>query len=219
MSLRTALLSPDGAVHPGGAIDDRVCDCCPTDAVSNARGEVVVVYRDRSPEEVRDIWLTRFSRQGWSRPVPVHRDGWIIAGCPVNGPAIAGAGDLMLVAWFTGVDEHGEVRAALSTNGSRSFQAPVRVDGGNPLGRVDVVALSGGGFLVSWMEQVEAGAEIRARRVGADGTMNRGQTVAAVSGERSTGFPKLAGLGEDLFLAWTDPAESGGIRMVRLRAD
>ena len=44
-------------------IDARVCDCCQTDAV-NAGNTAVLVYRDRSDDETRDIYATRLDSQG-----------------------------------------------------------------------------------------------------------------------------------------------------------
>ena len=47
----------------------------------------VAVYRDRSPEEIRDISVVRLVDGVWTEPAPVHADNWMIEGCPVNGPA------------------------------------------------------------------------------------------------------------------------------------
>ena len=41
-------LVPDGSVSPDRPIDERVCDCCPTDALRAGDGAIIVVYRDRS---------------------------------------------------------------------------------------------------------------------------------------------------------------------------
>ncbi len=54
MMLRFALFDNDGLLYNEQAFDNRVCDCCQTSAVRTKNG-AVVVYRDRSEEEVRDI--------------------------------------------------------------------------------------------------------------------------------------------------------------------
>ena len=60
MSLRGAVLAAGGA-RAGSEIDGRVCDCCQTD-LAQARDALLVVYRDRSADEVRDIQLARLER-------------------------------------------------------------------------------------------------------------------------------------------------------------
>ena len=52
----------------------------------------VPVYRDRTEAEIRDIAIVRLVDGIWSDPALVSADGWEIAGCPVNGPAIDSAG-------------------------------------------------------------------------------------------------------------------------------
>ena len=50
-------------------VDDSVCDCCQTDVAISASGPVAV-YRNRTAEEIRDIYITRLvdSRLGGRRP-------------------------------------------------------------------------------------------------------------------------------------------------------
>src|SRR5699024_4896904 len=54
MSLRAALF--DGAMEPvlESTLDTRVCDCCQTDVAVTAKGPLLV-YRGRSPDEIRDV--------------------------------------------------------------------------------------------------------------------------------------------------------------------
>jgi len=107
MTLRTAQITASGIIEGETLLDPRVCDCCPTATVLCPDGSVLVAYRDRSEEEVRDIAVTRYKGGAWSTPRVVHRDEWKIAGCPVNGPALAVSDSLVALAWFTmagGVD-------------------------------------------------------------------------------------------------------------------
>jgi hypothetical protein len=100
MALVHSTLDRNGRLGPETVLDDRVCDCCQTD-MARADGAVVVVYRDRSQEEVRDMSVVRFAGGHWSAPRPLAHDGWQIDGCPVNGPAITASGGAVAVAWFT----------------------------------------------------------------------------------------------------------------------
>ena len=48
-------------------------------------------------EEVRDIYVTRNINDGWESPVSVHDDGWVIYGCPVNGPKVVSSSNNIAV--------------------------------------------------------------------------------------------------------------------------
>lgn len=214
MTIRAALLDADGRLHEEAVLDARTCDCCQTAAVRTPSG-AVVAYRDRSETEVRDISVVRYHDGRWSEPVPVHRDGWQIAGCPVNGPALDAAGEAVVLAWFTAAGDVPHVRVAFSADEGERWSPPVDVDEGAPLGRVDVVRLPDGSAVVSWMEQVDGRAEIRLRRVAPDGTPSPSQAVATTAAARSSGFPRLARTETHLFVAWTEAGEAPVVRVMR----
>ena len=211
MTLRTALLD-QGAPKSGELVDDRVCDCCQTDAALAAAGPVIA-FRDRAADEVRDIYVVRRTSAGWSKPVLVGADDWKIPGCPVNGPAVAAAGKLVTVAWFTGAPPGPRVQLAVSNDGGATFGKPVLIDTGKPLGRVDL-ALDGTDAIVSWMSLVGDNAVIRLRRVSAKGKVGIPMAVAATSAARGSGFPRLAVLGGRLYVAWVEEGDQG--RRVRM---
>src|SRR3546814_12785264 len=77
---------------------------------------------------------------GCGRRVPdVPAENWKIAGCPVNGPAIAAAGNDAVVAWYSAANDVPKVQVARSTDAGDSFAAPVVVDEGEAVqGRPDV---------------------------------------------------------------------------------
>jgi hypothetical protein len=216
MHLMAAPLGPDGAAGAEVLLDARVCDCCQTAAVRTSRG-VLVAYRDRSADETRDHTLVRFEDGRWTEPYEMARDGWQISGCPVNGPALAAAGERVAVAWFTMRGGQPLVQAALSQDGGARFGPPVRIAEGNALGRVDIVMLPRGDALVVWME-TGAGtrAEIRARRLATTGNPDAPFTVAATTADRASGFPHVALSGNELWFAWTDTGPPRRVRTARL---
>ena len=91
-AMETALYSraigAEGPIGPEVAVDVRVCDCCQTDVATTEDGPVLV-YRDRSPEEIRDIRVARLEDGRWTPGPLVHEDGWETGACPINGPAVA----------------------------------------------------------------------------------------------------------------------------------
>lgn len=216
MELRTARLS--GPTIERGAetvVDDRVCECCPLDAVTTATGPVVV-YRDRSAEEIRNIRLVRKIGETWSAPITVHDDGWKIPGCPVNGPAVAAAGDRLAVAWFTAPDETPMVRLAFSEDGGATFAAPFDVDIAAPTGRVGLI-LDAGDAVVSWLAADEEGASLQVQRYAPSGPLGPPIQVATTTSSRRSGFPRIATDGTHLFLAWVEVPTEGPQRLRLMR--
>ncbi|HEX9207300.1 MAG TPA: sialidase family protein [Steroidobacteraceae bacterium] len=209
MTLRGAQLSPQGAVL-GAQIDDRVCDCCQTD-VAAVRDGLLVVYRDRSADEVRDIHAARYVGGTWSASIPVHADGWRIEACPVNGPAVAARGDDVAVAWFTAPDQS-RVRLAFSNDGGRSFAQPLEVAAGRVVGRVDVVLLDAGRAVVSWLAETGGGAAIRAQPYTVHGPAGPAVDIATTAVARSSGFPQMLAVDDGLLFAWTESAATPTVR-------
>lgn len=221
MALRFRVAGPTGEPRgPSVALDPRACDCCQTD-IARTAGGLLVVYRDRSQDEIRDISAIRFDGSSWSDPAPVHQDGWEIGGCPVNGPAVSASGDDAVVAWFTAAADVPRVRVAFTADGGRTFAPPVEVDEGNPAGRVDVELLDDGSALVAWLERAggegEEDARILVRRVAPDGAGGPSAEVTTSSASRASGFPQLVRDGSDgVIVAWTDVAAER-VRVARAR--
>lgn len=202
MTLRYRSAAGPTSAGPETVVDGRICDCCQTGSARTTDGWVVV-YRDRSEDEIRDIYAARLVDGEWTEGRPVHRDGWHIEGCPVNGPAVAAEGDRVAVGWFTGAADQPRVHLAFSEDQGITFGEPVRIDGGDPVGRVDVV-MDGDGARISWIETVGASAELRMRRVTAAGVAEPPVVVSTVSGARAAGFPQMVRHRGDLVFAWTD---------------
>jgi hypothetical protein len=174
----------------------------------------VVVYRDRSPDEVRDIAILRRVDGKWTQPALVHADDWHIEGCPVNGPSVVANGEQVAVAWFTGARDTARVNVAFSSDAGATFSAPVRVDDGNPAGRVDVEFDANGRALVTWLERVgDERAEVRLRSVSPDGASSDAIVVASSAAARSSGFPRMVRSGDELVFAWTQPGDTARVRM------
>lgn len=216
MTLRSAQVAADG-VTDEHLLDARICDCCQTDAARTGDG-TIVVYRDRSAQEIRDIAAVRKVGGVWSEPVIVHDDGWHIDGCPVNGPAVAADDDRVAVAWYTAAGDSARVLLTFSRDGGVTFGEPVRVDAGDPAGRVDVVMLDDGRALVSWIESRGDGGELLVRVIGDGGAAaERGEaiTVASLPASRASGFPRMARSGSNVVLAWHD-VDGAQVRVARL---
>jgi len=209
MTLRTAVITD--RVVQGTMLDDRVCECCNTDAVLTDAGPIIF-YRDRGHDEVRDISFVRYDGMEWSLPQPVHIDGWEIAGCPVNGPAADARGSAVVVVWYTAAASRPLIRAAFSRDAGATFEPPIILDDGQPLGRVDVALDPDGSAIACWLDGGAGFGTLVARRFGPDGRAGPKVSVAASSSRRSGGFARLARVADDLLLVWMEDRPTLRIR-------
>ena len=215
MSVRGAVYDQKGKQMSEGPVDLRVCECCPTAAAVTADGPIVA-YRDRSPTEIRDIYVSRLVAGKWSEPAPVHRDNWQIAACPVNGPALSAKGKTVALAWFTAKGDEGHTYVAFSADSGKSFGKPIQLDDDSALGRVDVALLDDESAAATWIEFADGKAQFRMRRISASGERSPAVTVAGLSANRASGYPRMAQSGAELIFAWTESGTPTKISTARL---
>jgi hypothetical protein len=201
---------------PETAIDVRVCECCQTTAVMTADGPVVA-FRDRSPREVRDINVSRLEADTWTQPRPLHVDGWQIEACPVNGPALSARGSTVAAAWFAAPNDMGHAFAAFSSDAGRSWGEPIRLDDDTSLGHVDIELLDDGSAVASWVEFTGERAQLRIREVKPSGERTQPVSIAGTGDGYVSGYPRLARVGSELMLAWTESA-GGNVTAQQVKA-
>ena len=204
MTIRAAKIAEDATLGEEMILDERVCDCCQTALVTGDNQEVMVVYRDRSQEEIRDISVVSMTDQkDWTVPISVGVDGWKIAGCPVNGPAIDSYKGHSAVAWFSAPNEEAQVKVAFAQGYQGQFGPAIRMDSGNATGRVNVVMLNETEAAVLWMEPQGEKELLRLQKVSDSGQKGKMVTIAETSADRASGFPQLARVHDRLFVAYT----------------
>ncbi len=211
MTLRYAAIDAEGRLSDETQLDDRVCECCQTSAALTSQG-AIAVYRDRSDKEIRDIHFVTNQQGNWSVPRPVHSDNWEIRGCPVNGPSVSAEGRRVVVAWYTSANDSPRVKAAFSNDAGATFGQPIQVDDGETLGRVDVLLLPDGSALVCWLSGTAEGGAIKVRRVQADGSLGTPAVLAKTDISRSSGFPRMARLGDEVHFVWTEFGKPSYVR-------
>lgn len=202
MTIRAAEVSSEGVVTNDMLLDAKTCDCCQTTAAITTNGPIVL-YRDRTDEEIRDIAITRRVNGQWTTPEFVHEDGWEIKGCPVNGPTVDAIGSSVAVAWFTAVNGEPQVKVAFSDNAGANFATPILISDRKPLGRVDIVLLDGNNAIVSWMETAAGTTYLKAMKINKTSTMSAPITISTLDASRKTGFPQMELVEDNLYFAWT----------------
>jgi hypothetical protein len=210
MSLRSAVLGRAG-LSEESEIDAMVCSCCGTDLARLADGSHVAVYRDRDEAEIRDVAIARVDAKGWQLEGLVHQDGWRTPACPVNGPALATHGSTALIAWTTQID--GERMAVRIRNYARAEPMQTLEEGPGVLGRVDVARI-GQYWLVSWLGGAKAGQSVLRVALLDAGMQERARRdIASIAPGRNTGFPRLAGQGQQAVLVWTEVIDASAERV------
>lgn len=207
MTLRSAVINIDGSLREEMELDPRVCDCCQTGGAMTASGPVIV-FRDRSENEIRDISFVNRQSNTWSSAQSVSNDNWKIEGCPVNGPRMASLGNTSALAWFTAANDEAQVKLAFSGT-MNSFGEPLVIDDDAPLGRVDVVMLDQETAVVSWLDNVDK-PSIRYRLVEVNGEMEASKVLSSTSESRSSGFPQMEIFDGTIYFAWTDQNQEAG---------
>lgn len=205
MSVQFATFGRDWRQTSELPVDLRVCECCPTSAAVTSEGPIVA-YRNRSEDEVRDIFISRLDHGKWTEPRAIHTDAWKIAACPVNGPMLSARGRDVAIAWFTAQGDQPRALVAFSRDAGRTFGSPIRLDDAGSLGRVDVELMADGSVAASWIEFAEERAQFRVRRVEPSGRKSSAIVVSDLAGGRASGYPRIASSGNEIVFAWTESA-------------
>ncbi len=203
MTLRGAEISHSGQLISEHELDTSVCDCCNTSLVSTNNG-LIAVYRNRTENEIRDIYIKRFINGEWEQEEAVYSDDWNIAACPVNGGMIDSKGALTAVAWFSGADDKSTVKLAFSEDNGNTFSSPIIVDASVNLGRVDVLINDDNSAWVSWITREEDSAYLNVHLISTEGEVLLDYQVSEIDPARRSGFPQITRLDKGVLLAWTE---------------
>jgi hypothetical protein len=214
MTLRAGIFDKSGANVSEWELDHRVCDCCQTSSAMTENGPIIV-YRDRSQQEVRDIYATRLVDGAWTLPQAIYNDNWQIAGCPVNGPSVAAMNKRVAVAWFNAKDDVPKIQLVLSTDSGLSFSEPIVVESPNTNGRIDTTILDSGNIIVSWMDTAGE-AKIMLSRYDINGELLSTTEVAGSSPSRRSGFPIIEAVGNSVYVTWTDIDATPQVKVARI---
>jgi hypothetical protein len=202
MTIRFAEITQNGDIINENELDGATCDCCQTSIAMTGLGPIVV-YRDRSDKEVRDIYTARNLNGIWEEPKLLHDDGWVINGCPVNGPKAVSNSSNLAIAWFTVVNNKPEVKVSFSNNNGESFGKPIALNDSDAIGRVDVAFLNNSEIIVSYMEFDNSGTYLRIKKISTAGEVSKPITISKIDGGRGSGVPQLEILNNDIFIVWT----------------
>ncbi|MEQ9310469.1 MAG: hypothetical protein RLN90_13525 [Balneolaceae bacterium] len=217
MTLRGAELSTNGETLSETELDASACECCNT-SLAKTKSGLIAAYRNRTENEIRDIYITKNINGSWDEPKSVYDDHWEIAACPVNGPSIDAINDLVSVVWFTGANNKAAVKLSFSLDEGNTFLPPIIVDSTSALGRVDIIAKDENSSWISWMSRNDDSAELNLKLISIEGETLEEHVITILDSSRKSGFPQITRINEGVLIAWTNISESGNsIQTVILR--
>lgn len=203
MTLRSAVIDQSGDITDRKLLDASVCDCCQTSMTLTEQGPFIA-YRNRTSEEIRDIYFSRYQSGEWTDPEPIYQDNWKIGACPVNGPRVAARDSVVAVAWFTGADGKETVKTAVSTDYGATFKEPIVVNQSGTSGRVDVAIGESGLLYISDLVKEGDNYYLNLNEVNYRDETVKSRNITEMSGSRRSGFPQMELIDGTLFFAWTD---------------
>ena len=213
MMLRTAILDGN-KIKSENMLDDDVCTCCPTGAIQLPSGSAVV-YRDRLPQEIRDISLVHLKNDGWSKPSRIQKDNWVMPGCPVNGPSIATNGNIIAVSRFTVIKNKAKIILKLFKDGQVKSGKEIILDENVPVGRCVTVCSKDSVYNI-WIGVDKNQSVLRMAEVSLFGKIKRKMTLVPIDEDRSSGMPRAIFSNNYLWVSWTG---SNQVRLGRLKAN
>ena len=186
----------------------------PTAAIQLPSGSAVV-YRDRLPQEIRDISLVHLKNDAWSKPSRIQKDNWVMPGCPVNGPSIATNGNIIAVSRFTVIKNKAKIILKLFKDGQVKSGKEIILDENVPVGRCVTVCSKDSVYNI-WIGVDKNQSVLRMAEVSLFGKIKRKMTLVPIDEDRSSGMPRAIFINNYLWVSWTD---SNQVRLGRLRAN
>ena len=203
MSLRSGSIDSNSKLNNTQNIDGLVCECCQTDITVTDRGPIGV-YRDRSEEEYRDIYITKLENESWTEGKPLHLDNWKINGCPVNGPVIAGNNNEITVAWYTRSGGKSNIKIAKSFDYGETFNEPLLIGTNETVGHISMTTDNKRNTWLLWQKTAKKGlVELVLTKIEPDSNQIMHKIIEEAGKSPRFSFPQIARNGETIILAYT----------------
>lgn len=207
-------------------VDRSVCECCPLGLTSFPDGTVLLAYRGRSKDDMRDILVASYLEDRWDPRIANTHDQWKPPQCPIHGARIASDGPRVGKAWFTAANDDPRVLVATSPDAGGIYTRAVRADLGNPSGHVDTALLRDGTQFVTWLEHTydvtsQPNLTLYLRRYGPTGNTLLPVVLATMKNNPNAGVPRMAVIKDfdaaspaQLLVAFNRSGENPGVATV-----
>ncbi|HEY0321039.1 MAG TPA: sialidase family protein [Pyrinomonadaceae bacterium] len=193
------------------------CPCCKTAITVGGDGRLYVAWRQVLPGNYRHIAVSSSTDGGqtFSEPVIASDDKWMIAGCPVSGPALVTASDNWLrVLWYS-AGEAGSpgLYWSESRDGGKTFTSRKGLVEGTAFGTPRLIMGPGNTLTAVWESNQKGASKIVVARLD-----NTGAPVASEIPSQGQ-LPTAAATRDQLFITYISKEnEQRSIWLVRAKA-
>jgi hypothetical protein len=193
------------------------CPCCKTALTVASDGRIYVAWRQVLPGNYRHIAVSSSADggQSFSEPVIASDDKWMIAGCPVSGPALVATSDNALrVLWYSG----GEAGSpglywSESRDGAKTFTSRKPLAEGAAFGNPHLIVGEGNTLTAVWESNQKGASKIVVARL--DNTVAPAVTEIPNQGQ----LPTAAAARDELYITYiTKQNEQRSVWLVRAKA-
>lgn len=195
--------STDGGrtFSPNRRVAKDACPCCKTALAVSADAHVFIGWRQVLPGEFRHIAVASSADGGksFAQPVIVSDDRWMIAACPVSGPALlVGDDNALRVVWYTeGEKGSPGIYWAESSDNGKTYSESRTFARGQARGTPLLLVNGQTGASVIWESDDDGQARVMSARFDKD------KDGAAVSPIASAGeLPSAASSGGQIFVSY-----------------
>ena len=203
MSLRSGTIDKNLKLIDTQSIDGLVCECCQTDITMTDKGPIGV-YRDRSEEETRDIFITKLEDGVWGKGKPLHLDNWKINGCPVNGPVITGNNNDITVAWYTRAGGRSNIKIAKSTDYGETFGNPILLGTNETVGHISMTNDAKGNSWLLWQKSADKGSvELILTKIESESNKIMHKVIEGAGKTPRFSFPQITRNNDQIILAYS----------------
>ena len=184
-------------------VDSVACQCCRIAISSNPGRKITVAFRDIINDSIRDMSVSTSDDNGktFTSAVSFSKDGWVINGCPHNGPAVAATNDRIYATWFTGGRQKGVYYCEMNNKKETLTRQLVSSHGRF----IQLCLLPDGARVLAYNENIPEGEKVYSRIV--LNKIENGKIFSANIGPEKSmaGYPVVLAYGEGkIIVAWSD---------------
>jgi hypothetical protein len=204
-------LSNDGGQHweVNRTAAPKTCECCWNSIVPLASGDVAILFRDRSPRDMKVV--TSRGREGWNASVPVGNFNWQFNACPhVGGALVRRAtpnGEQLHAAVWTGATDASGLYHLRSDDGGATWSAPHKMN--VPLAWHPALAVHSEGRMAAVWDTMAAVAPETWAAISDDGGVTWGAPIRLSESEAPAAHPRVVPIQKGFRAFWTEERPPG----------
>jgi hypothetical protein len=204
-------LSRDGGQHwePNRTAAPKTCECCWNSLVPLATGDVAILFRDRSPRDMKVV--TSRGHSAWNTPVPVGNFQWQFNACPHVGGALVRrstpAGEQLHAAVWTGASGVSGLYHLRSDDGGGSWSEPHKMN--VPMAWHPALAVNAQGRIAAVWDTMAAVAPETWASLSADGGVTWTPPERLSGEETPAAHPRVVPVKNGFRVFWTEERPPG----------